>query len=140
MGCHLAIGGQMPKSILIVDDSAAIRKFIRIFLENQPGFEVCGEGADGVEAVEKARELKPDLIVLDLSMPRMNGLGAAEILRQVLPMVPIILFTAYKDAVLNEHALAAGVSSVVSKADGVEILLSEVQKLTSVARLANVGL
>jgi DNA-binding NarL/FixJ family response regulator len=67
---------RMPKSILIVDDSAAVRTTARCFLQNQLGLEVCGEAVDGLDALEKARHLKPDLIILDLSMPRMNGFAS----------------------------------------------------------------
>ena len=69
----------MPKCILIVDDSYAIRSATRHFLETQTGFTVCGEATDGIDAIEKTRHLTPDLIILDLAMPRMNGLEAAGI-------------------------------------------------------------
>ena len=67
----------MPKCILIVDDHEYIRKIVRACLEGQSGFEICGEAVDGYDTVEKAKELKPDLIILELSMPRMNGIEAA---------------------------------------------------------------
>jgi CheY-like chemotaxis protein len=69
-----------PRRILVIDDGDSVRDVIRIFLEHA-GFEVCGEAADGVEAIEQAKKLKPDLIVLDLAMPRMNGVEAASILK-----------------------------------------------------------
>jgi CheY-like chemotaxis protein len=72
----------MPKSILVVDDSDTVRKLTRLFLESQIELEVCGEAVDGVDAIEKAKELKPDLIVLDLAMPRMNGVEAASALKR----------------------------------------------------------
>jgi CheY-like chemotaxis protein len=89
----------MPKRILLVDDNPLTRELVRLFIEARPGFEVCGEAADGVEGVEKGGELKPDLIVLDFSMPRANGLETAVILREVVPNTPIILLTIYKDAI-----------------------------------------
>ena len=79
----------MPKCILIVDDSALIRRMIHETLEQQDGWEVCGEAADGREAIEKAQQLKPDLIVLDLSMPVMNGLEAARVLKGLFPSLPL---------------------------------------------------
>jgi chemotaxis response regulator CheB len=100
----------MPKRILVVDDSALVRGLVREFIESLPGFEVCGEAADGLEGVEKGLELKPDLIVLDFSMPRIDGLQI--------------------DAIPNHMARAAGVSSVVSKTDQLTILADEVQRLT----------
>ena len=78
----------MPKRILIVDDLPELRKLIRAFLEEELGFHVCGEAIDGFDAIEKAKDLKPDLIVLDLSMPRMNGLEAAPRLKKILPKTP----------------------------------------------------
>src|SRR6202171_1000412 len=108
----------MPKSILIVDDSATVRTVIRAFLEGQTNFEVCGEAADGVDAIEKAKKLKPDLIVLDLLMPRMNGVEAASVLKGVMPSVPIVLFTMYEEALGNALTTAVGVSAVLSKPDG----------------------
>jgi two-component system, NarL family, nitrate/nitrite response regulator NarL len=120
----------MVKRILLVDDSARLRGLLRTFLESRPGFEVCGEASDGAEGVEKGLELKPDLIVLDFSMPRVNGLQAAVILHEVAPDTPIILFTICKDETLNRLAYTAGVTSVVSKSDELTILADEVQRLT----------
>ena len=89
----------MPKRILVVDDNGPIRGLVREFIESRPGFEICGEAADGMEGVQKGRELKPDLIVLDFLMPRINGLQAALILHEIEPSTPIILFTFYKNAI-----------------------------------------
>ena len=120
----------MQKRILIVDDSASTRGLVRAFLESRPDFEVCGEAADGLEGVEKGLELKPDLIVLDYSMPQINGLQAAIILHEVVPNTPIILFTFFKDAIPIYLARAAGVASVLSKTDQLTMLADEVQRLT----------
>jgi two-component system, NarL family, nitrate/nitrite response regulator NarL len=120
----------MHKRILIVDDSELVRGLVREFIESLPGFEVCGEAADGLEGVEKGLELKPDLIVLDFSMPRINGLQAALMLHEIVPKTPIILFTVFKDAVLSRLAHNAGVASIVSKTDQLTILTDEVQRLT----------
>jgi DNA-binding NarL/FixJ family response regulator len=119
----------MSHGILIVDDSVQIRNMVRLWLESDDKFEVCGEAADGVEGIEKALELKPDLIVLDLLMPRMNGLQAATALQDVMPEVPIILFTLFPDSELANQARDAGVSSVLSKMDQMSILCDEVEKL-----------
>jgi DNA-binding NarL/FixJ family response regulator len=92
-----AHGERMSKSILIADDHETTRSLIRSFLESKEGFEVCGEAVDGVDVIEKAIELKPDLIILDLAMPRMNGAAAASVLKRTMPNVPIILFTMYDE-------------------------------------------
>src|ERR1700716_4673456 len=76
--------------ILVSDDGNSVRDIIGIFLEHA-GFEVCGEAADGVEAIEQAKKLKPDLIVLDLVMPRMNGAEAASVLSTTMPEIPVVL-------------------------------------------------
>jgi two-component system nitrate/nitrite response regulator NarL len=120
----------MHKRILIVDDSELVRSLVREFIESLPGFEVCGEASDGLEGVEKGLELKPDLIVLDFSMPRINGLQAALMLHEIVPETPIILFTVFKDAVLSRLAQNAGVASIVSKTDQLTLLADEVQRLT----------
>ena len=105
----------MPKSILIVDDSPQIRKLIRGYFDCETEFEVCGEAVDGLDAVEKFTLLNPDLIILDASMPRMNGLQAARMLRSMGSELPIILFTMHAEAISDSDACAAGITSVVSK-------------------------
>jgi DNA-binding NarL/FixJ family response regulator len=119
----------MSKQILVVDDSETCRKVTRLFLESQLGLEVCGEAVDGVDAIEKAMALKPDLVVLDLAMPRMNGVEAASELRARMPRVPIVLFTMYDDAVGRALALSAGANLVVSKPSGGWRLIECVQSL-----------
>jgi DNA-binding NarL/FixJ family response regulator len=119
----------MSKNILIVDDNDVTRKITRLFLEIQVGFEVCGEAVDGVDAIEKAKELKPDLILLDLAMPRMNGIEAASVIKGMMPQVSIVLFTMYKETVGNALASAVGIDAVLSKLDGGWKLLENVQTL-----------
>jgi DNA-binding NarL/FixJ family response regulator len=121
----------MSKRILVVDDNAPIRGLVRRFVESRPGLEVCGEATDGLEGIQKVRELKPDLIVLDFLMPGMNGLQAAVLLHQIVPNAPIILFTFYKDAISKDLAQAAGVASILSKTDQLATLADEVQRLTA---------
>jgi DNA-binding NarL/FixJ family response regulator len=119
------------KRILVVDDNAPIRGLVREFIESRPGFEICGEATDGVDGIQKGRELKPDLIVLDFLMPRLNGLQAALILHEFAPNTPIILFTFYKNTISKDLAQAAGVASVLSKTDQLATLADEVQRLTA---------
>jgi DNA-binding NarL/FixJ family response regulator len=121
----------MNKRILLVDDSAPVRRLVKEFIENRPGLEVCGEAIDGVDGVEKARELRPDLIVLDLVMPRMNGLDAAAALQTIVPNSPIILFTFYKDVISSRIAQNVGITSVLAKTDLLHTLADEVQRLTA---------
>jgi DNA-binding NarL/FixJ family response regulator len=120
----------MQKRILIVDDSDSTRGLVREFLQSRPEFEVCGEAVDGLDGIEKGRELNPDLIVLDYSLPRINGLQVAVILHVIVPNTPIILFTFYKDVIPLRKAREAGISAIVSKTDRLTALADEVQRLT----------
>ena len=129
IGCRLPGLGDMPECILIVDDDPNIRKHTRDFFKRQTQYSVCGEAVDGLDAIEKARQLHPDLIILDMSMPRMNGLQAARILRQMMRDVPIILFTLHASAIVLSEVQAVGVSSVVSKSHGFDGLRKQVESL-----------
>lgn len=113
----------MPRSILIVDDHEAIRRQLRCIFSAHPEFTVCGEAAHGVDAIEKAQLLSPDLIVLDLAMPEMNGLEAASALRYILPSVPIFLLTVHFSRELELAALGSGICAVFSKHDDLEALV-----------------
>ena len=106
----------MPRSIFIVDDSSDIRAGIRRQLEVS-GFEVCGEAGDGIDALDKLSRLRPDLIILDMSMPRMNGVDAARQLKYMCPNVPVILYTAFTDVFRRKQALPEGVSEIVAKGE-----------------------
>jgi len=115
----------MCKSILIVDDNAQVRQTLRHRLERDGSdWKVCAEAKDGREAVVQAQNMPVDLIVIDLSMPRMNGLEAARLLKQTNPNVPIVMLTLYKDDALEREAYAAGISAVLSKADDIRKLIS----------------
>jgi len=107
----------MSKSILIVDDDKLVRRVLRSFVESRTHFDVCGEAVNGIDAIEKARTLNPDLIVMDLSMPVMNGLEAGAVLKAMLPKVPIVMYTVHDTAAMKIQALAAGVRAVVQKHD-----------------------
>jgi DNA-binding NarL/FixJ family response regulator len=108
---------EMTKTILIADDSAQVRKYVgRILRENQE-FETCKEAVNGLDALVKARECNPDLIILDLGMPVMNGLETARELKRVMPIVPIILFTLHGDVVSDKQASSSGIDLVIAKSD-----------------------
>lgn len=117
------------KTILLVDDSDFERFTIRAAVEGLTNFRVCGEAPNGVEALRMAPELKPDLVVMDLAMPLMNGLEAAALLKNAIPGVPIVLLTLYADEVHGPRSSAFGVATVLSKADGLAPLLECLDKL-----------
>jgi len=104
----------MLDRVFIVDDNPSVRTEIRAQLEAS-GFAVCGEAFDGLNAVEQAPVLRPDLIILDLSMPRMNGLDAARELHSLCPNVPILLNTMHSAVIRSEASLPEGISGVVDK-------------------------
>jgi DNA-binding NarL/FixJ family response regulator len=103
--------------VLLVDDSAAVRRIVRILLEDNAGFEVCGEAENGREGIEKAQELRPDLIVMDLTMPVMNGMDATRAIRHIMPSVPIVLLSGQSDLLTLNEARSIGISVVVSKTE-----------------------
>jgi two-component system chemotaxis response regulator CheY len=107
----------MAKTVLIVDDNAVIRRLLCEIFTSESDFDVCGEAENGREALEKAQTMHPDLIVMDLSMPLMNGIDAARTLKRLMPPVQLIMFTVYNDALSEEEARSAGVSAVVSKSE-----------------------
>jgi DNA-binding NarL/FixJ family response regulator len=88
----------MPQSILIVDDSEIIRNLMRHFLETRTDWNVAGEARDGADAIRKASELHPDLILLDFSMPNTNGIEAASVLKKMMPDDSIVMFTMFSDS------------------------------------------
>jgi DNA-binding NarL/FixJ family response regulator len=115
----------MPQ-LLIVDDNSSMRHIIRSLLEQQ-GYEICGEAEDGLQAIELAKQLKPDLILLDASMPKLGGPQVASVLKRMLPKSRIILFTFFDDTIGKELASAIGVDLVLSKTEGMTKLLHSVQ-------------
>jgi DNA-binding NarL/FixJ family response regulator len=119
----------MPKSVLLVDDNAVIRHVLRQFFASDADFEVCGEAENGRDAIEKAQELYPDVIVLDLSMPVMNGIDAARALKRLMPTVPLIMFSEYSDVFCDDEARSAGVSALVSKSNHLSVLIDKVRRL-----------
>jgi len=95
-------------------------------LQDQVGIEICGEAGNGVEALEKTRQLKPDLVLLDLSMPSLNGAEVALVLKNTTPHVRIIMFTMYSSQISASLTSALGVDAVLSKPDDMDHLVESI--------------
>src|ERR1700681_3833546 len=119
----------MRKRVLIADDSTSVRNVIRTFLRDHEEIEICGEAVDGLEALEKAQRLKPDLVLLDLVMPEINGAEVASILKQKMPNVRIILFTMYTEKIGKFLSSAIGVDAVLAKPDGMARVVESINSL-----------
>jgi DNA-binding NarL/FixJ family response regulator len=122
----------VTKQILLADDHEAVRQGLRALLQAIPGWEICGDATDGKEAIAKAIELHPDLIIIDYAMPHLDGLSAAKQIHEVLPTVPIVLHTLYASTELNLAANRYGIRRVVDKKSGA--LISTVAELLSAAQ------
>ena len=115
--------------ILLADDHDVVRRGLRGLLEAQPGWEVCGEARNGREAVEMAAQLRPDVAVLDLSMPEFNGLEATRRIRKELPGTEVLVFTMHQTEQLMREALLAGARGYLLKSDAAERLVAAVTTL-----------
>jgi DNA-binding NarL/FixJ family response regulator len=116
--------------ILVADDHEVVRKGLRAILEKQPGWRICGEAASGREAVAKAKKSRPDVVVLDFSMPDMNGLEATRQIRRVLPKTEVLVLTMYESERIAREFLAAGARGFVFKADTGKVLVEAVRKVS----------
>lgn len=112
--------------ILLVDDHAMVRQGLRAVLQSQPGWEVCGEATNGREAMEKARQLKPDVVVLDLSLPELNGLEVTRQLRKALPRTEVLILTMHESEQMIREVLAAGARGYLLKTDAGHTLVTAV--------------
>jgi YesN/AraC family two-component response regulator len=112
----------MAKKILVADDNSIIRKMLCRMFETEEDYDLCAEAENGKEAVALVIKHRPDLIILDLDMPVMNGLDAAREIKHALPGIRIILFTQYADIVPGPGFMNLAVDKVVSKTDGTSLI------------------
>lgn len=122
------MGKLMSVRILVVDDNAKVRDGVRLLLQDHANWEVCGEAVDGIDAIEKYLQLRPDLSIVDVSMPRMNGLDASLEVLKLAPNALILLYTSYLTSQLIEIAHKAGIRATVSK-DTMNLLVVGVETL-----------
>ena len=119
----------MRKTVLIVDDNTFIRHALHELFGRETDFEVCGVAENGRDAIDEAARLHPDLIVLDLSMPVMNGLDAARVLKRLMPAVPLIMYSAFEDRSSEQRARLIGISELVSKSERFSVLIDKARGL-----------
>ncbi len=116
--------------ILIADDHEIVREGTRMLLQHEPGWEVCGVAKTGREAVEQAKKLHPDIVVLDMRMPELNGLDAARQIKHALPKTELLIFTAHEWEELIWEVFEAGVKSYILKADAGSHLIEAIRSLS----------
>ena len=116
-------------TVLVVDDNPAVRKLICELFTRESDFKVCAEAENGSEALLKAQQLEPDLVVTDLSMPQMNGLEEIRALNKLSLTTPVILYSAHMDSFVEKEAFAAGASAVVPKTNVGTVLISTARTL-----------
>jgi DNA-binding NarL/FixJ family response regulator len=120
----------MAVRILLVDDHPIVRQGLKTILEGHAGWDVIGEASDGAEAIKKAGELKPDVIVLDVTMPTMNGLEACRLLRKQVPDLEILFVTQHDSPHMMREAMEAGARGYVVKSDAARDLLEAVEAVS----------
>jgi len=115
--------------LLIADDHEVVRRGIRVLLETEPGWTICGEAANGREAVELAASFAPDVVILDVSMPELNGFEATRQIRKALPRCEVLILTMHESEQVLRESLAAGARGYVLKADAGRTLVAAVDAL-----------
>jgi DNA-binding NarL/FixJ family response regulator len=120
----------MAVKILLVDDHPIVRQGLRTLLEGRSGWEVVGEASDGLEAVDKVVSLKPDVVVLDVTMPRMNGLEACRLIRQKTSALEVLFVTQHDSPQMMREALEAGARGYVVKSNAARDLLKAVEAVS----------
>lgn len=126
---HLSIADPLPQPVKIVvaDGHPAIRKLVARTLKEHPQFEVVAEAKDGIEAVERAVELKPDAIVLNVILPQLNGFDAARRIRKSLPGIAIVILSAHADRHFISEAKKIGIRGYVPKSEAAAVLVNAVE-------------
>jgi len=114
---------------LIADDNEVVRAQIGEILTRNPALEICGRSKDGAEAVNMARELRPNFVILDISMPGLNGLEAASQIRQLMPSAKIVILSMHESPQMEAAALRAGADAIVSKRLAADALISAIHRL-----------
>jgi DNA-binding NarL/FixJ family response regulator len=125
--------------ILLADDQGIVRHGLRALLESQDGWEICGEAETGQEAIDKTRQLKPDIVVLDISMPLLNGFAAAKAIKEYSPGTAVVVYSVYESEAFLKEALRIGLDGYVSKTDRWQDILHAIEEVERRRCLANSG-
>jgi DNA-binding NarL/FixJ family response regulator len=115
--------------VLIADDHELVRRGLRSLLASRPGWDICGEARDGVEAIAMTRDLEPDIILLDVTMPRLNGLEAARVIHREFPRTPILILSQHDPDEISASALEAGARGFVSKSEVADSLFTSMEAI-----------
>jgi DNA-binding NarL/FixJ family response regulator len=118
--------------VLICDDTALIRKLVGMVIGNSDGLHVVGEATDGCEAVAEAKRLQPDVIVLDLAMPRRGGLEALAELRRVAPEAQVVIFSGFASQAVVEEALALGAATYLEKGASPDMIVASIERALAI--------
>lgn len=122
--------GESRLRILIVDDHEIFRRGLRTVLETRPDFAICGEATDGLDAIEKTKALDPDILVMDVSMPRVDGLQALRIIREQSPRSKVLILSQHDSTFMLEAAVKAGAGGYVTKSQVARCLLTAIDNLS----------
>src|SRR5262245_28400608 len=120
-----------PVTILVVDDHRPFRRFVRLALQGRDEFQIVGEAADGVEAVERTVELQPDLVLLDIGLPRLSGIEAAKQIRTLAPQSRILFLSQESSSTIVRYALRSGARGYVQKASTQRELIPAINAVVS---------